>query len=72
MNISLHERHHAQAIYQAEQVATFLRDNPDSNLHRTVTSKLPGDELSLRGIPCLARGVGGAIGGSRPEGICNR
>jgi hypothetical protein len=72
MNRSLNQRHHDEHVHQAKQVAGFLRDNPEINLHRTASSKLPGDAMSLRGIPALARGVGGAINGTRPDSILNR
>ena len=31
-----------------------------------IASKLPGDPVSLRGIPAIGRGVGGAIHQTRP------
>jgi hypothetical protein len=39
----------------------------DAMLENRRQSKLPGDPLSLRGIPVIGRGVGGAVRGTRPD-----
>lgn len=57
---------------QAQQLADVLReidpDDPALTEHRYATT-LAGDERKLRGIPVYARGVGGAIPGSRPGSV---
>lgn len=54
---------------QARALAEVLTDiNPDEleDRHRYIATAA-GDERRLRGIPCLARGIGGAIKGTRPH-----
>lgn len=60
--------HAALAAQQAKQVARILRESPDLNLTtRPTRGTAAGDERKLRGIPVVgARGVGGAIPGTRP------
>lgn len=55
--------------HQTRALANVILDSPEpvkinSKIH---VSKLPGDPLALRGIPCLANGVGSAIRGTNPE-----
>lgn len=70
MNVTLQQKHHDLAVTQAKQLAQILRE---VNIHvvavaTTTTIASPaGDEQKLRGIPVVgARGVGGAITGTRP------
>lgn len=52
----------------AKQLAQFAREADDSLVLRTVRGATPaGDEQRLRGIPALARGVGGTIRGTQPH-----
>jgi len=65
-------RAHELRAAQARIVANILReidpDDPVLTEHRYATT-LAGDERKLRGIPVYARGVGGAIPGSRPGSV---
>lgn len=57
------------ADLQAQQARTVIRiahETGDTALDRPTPGSLPGDELALRGIPAIGRGVQGAITGTRP------
>jgi hypothetical protein len=61
-------------------LAARIRRRPDPDDHRAVDRAISkaadapvtgkatagGDERALRGIPCIGRGVGGAIRGTQP------
>lgn len=53
-------------VEQNQALARVLLE-VDAVLEQRRQSKLPGDPLSLRGIPAIGRGVGGAVRGSNPE-----
>lgn len=50
----------------AERMGTVSRETGNRPIAPTGTAG--GDTRTLRGIPALGRGVGGAINGSRPGG----
>lgn len=50
----------------AETLVRIARETGDTPLVRTSSSKLPGDERALRGIPAIGRNVSGAIPGTAP------
>lgn len=52
--------------HYAKQLATIARDTGEPQPDR-FQQKLPGDELALRGLPALGRGVSGEIRGTRPD-----
>lgn len=55
---------------QAQTMVRIARDTGDVPLRKIAPGSLPGDELALRGIPAVGRGVSGAIRGTRPgDGI---
>ena len=55
------DRHNAQLLIQIAQ------ETNDTPLKPTIPGATPaGDERRLRGIPAIARGVQGAIPGTRP------
>jgi len=58
-------KHAELDAHMAQQMLQIARDTGDAPIVDKVLSRL-GDERQLRGIPALARGVGGAIAGSRP------
>lgn len=72
MNIPLWLKHRDLAIQQAKQIAEIIRHAPDDAvLERPTIATAGGDERRLRGIPVVgARGVGGAITGTRPGDRC--
>jgi hypothetical protein len=53
------DAHNAKVLAQLESEAADEPVRPGS---------LPGDELALRGVPVVGRGVAGAIPGTRPGG----
>lgn len=66
--ISLAIRHHELDIHNAQQLhrielETATTDTPLTPIRGATAG---GDERKLRGIPALARGVGGAMNGTRP------
>ena len=56
---------HQLLAAQAQQLAEIIQDadQPDTQAYRATAG---GDERKLRGIPAVARGVQGAIPGTRP------
>jgi hypothetical protein len=66
MNIPLWVKHRDLAIHQAQAIAAAVRES-DTIFERPTHATAAGDERKLRGIPVVgARGVGGAITGTRP------
>lgn len=64
---SLAQKHAELDAHNAEVLVRIARESGEVPVEPAsrVLSRL-GDEAQLRGIPALARGVSGAIGGSRP------
>lgn len=62
----LHERRHAEATAQATQLVELARET-DLPITTVTAATAAGDDRRLRGIPVVgAKGVGGAINGTRP------
>lgn len=63
-----HQLREAQANILCQILREADPDDPQfrERVYRTTAA---GDERKLRGIPCIARGVGGAIPGSSPHAI---
>jgi len=51
---------------QARELARVVRETSVEAPKSRPGATAGGDSRKLRGIPCLARGVGGAIDGTRP------
>jgi hypothetical protein len=71
---ALHDLYAAE-VERREELRRMVEMAESAEQEQRIRSKMvgrraaPGDELRLRGIPVVgARGVGGAIPGSRPEG----
>lgn len=62
---------HIERSAHARKLEQVVRD-ADENVKSRRYVETAADGLTLRGIPCLSRGVGGAIAGSRPESVCYR
>lgn len=61
----MRRRHeHAEMIQTAHRIATEV--GLDTPTVITIASKLPGDPISLRGIPAIGRGITGAIHQTKP------
>jgi hypothetical protein len=58
-----HHREHADALAHA------LVDRPMLNLRDRVIVCDPSDNLTLRGIPAIGRGVAGCIRGTNPSSV---
>ena len=58
---------HELRAEQARVFTNIIRDINPEQLERVYSTTLAGDERKLRGIPCKARGVGGAIPGTNPS-----
>jgi hypothetical protein len=65
-SISLATRRRQFAEHCAKKLAEVAVDTGGVQPERTFSSKLPGDERALRGIPAIGRGVAGAIPRTRP------
>jgi hypothetical protein len=64
---TLAQRNAELDAHNAKQLARIARETGDQLPQRTVAgATAAGDERRLRGIPVQAKGVGGAINGSRP------
>lgn len=57
------DAHNAKIMVRIAQ-ETSTSDEP---MRQVKGATAAGDERRLRGIPCLAQGIGGAIKGSRPH-----
>lgn len=62
--LHLAAKHHAQEIHQEQELARIILETGEDL--PTNPAALPGDTRKLRGIPCLARGIGGTITGTDP------
>jgi hypothetical protein len=58
-----HRRDHSEAL------ASALVDRPLLNLRDRVIVCDPSDNLTLRGIPAIGRGVAGVIRGTNPSSV---
>lgn len=65
-----HERIHAEREAERRELDRMISTanaTPDEQTGRQLTYRSPaGDEQRLRAIPVIARGIGGAIPGTRP------
>jgi hypothetical protein len=62
---SLVQKHVDLDIHNAEKMIEIAKDTGDTPIAIHVLSCI-GDELQLRGIPAIGRGVAGAIIGTTP------
>ena len=62
---SLQQKHAELDQHNAEVMARIAQETGDTPIVAKVLSCL-GDPFQLRGIPALARGIGGAMAGTRP------
>ncbi len=58
---------HTAARNRIERNIAQAQTAPDLNSNRITRATAAGDEAKLRGIPCLAKGVGSAIPGTSPH-----
>jgi hypothetical protein len=59
------DQHNAQTLHRiARETST-----DDTPIRTARGATAAGDERRLRGIPCLARGIGGVIAGTSPHAI---
>lgn len=63
---SLHARRALESARNAKLIATLAREDGVEVFERPRHAVDGGDERTLRGIPAIGRGVGGAIPGTRP------
>lgn len=57
----------SERVERDRRIALIVRESGDVVAPATVAcATLPGDTRRLRGIPCIARGVGGTSPGSNP------
>jgi hypothetical protein len=63
---SLHARRALEATKNAKLLARLAREDGAPVFERPRTQTDAGDERTLRGIPAIGRGVGGAVPGTRP------
>lgn len=64
---SLHARRALEAARNAKLIAKLSREDGAPVFERPRHAVDGGDERTLRGIPAIGRGVGGAIAGTRPD-----
>lgn len=56
-----------ERIEDERHIARIVLEAVDAEVPKTVArATLPGDDRRLRGIPCIARGVGGTAPGTNP------
>jgi hypothetical protein len=65
---SLHARRAIEAAKNAKLIAQLAREDGVETFERPRHAVDAGDERTLRGIPAIGRGCGGAIPGTRPDG----
>lgn len=65
---SLHARRALEAARNAKLIATLAREDGVPVFERPWHAVDAGDERTLRGIPAIGRGLGGAVAGTRPGG----
>jgi hypothetical protein len=63
---------HAYAAQHAQVLADTLTPSNDIPLTLIAGATAQGDPRKLRGIPCIARGVGGTSPGTNPEARATR
>lgn len=68
MNVLLWVKHHEQAVAQAVRLAEIIRDvlDVDEVADGIFWGAAGGDARKLRGVPVIARGVGGTQPGTDP------
>lgn len=69
MSILLVVKHAMLDDHNAKQMVRIAQDTAtsDTPIRSAKGATSGGDERRLRGVPCIARGVGGAIPGSSPH-----
>lgn len=66
---TLAQKHSELDIHNAEQLVQIARDTGDTPIKDMKILSCIGDEVQLRGIPAIGRGVAGAIAGTNPDRI---